>query len=439
MKKTILILFILIQSYAYAQLSTEQFKLDSTELVRKKTLTSLTNDIKNLVLANEANTSKAKLDEIANNLKAFGDKQITPLSGDVTITKGEFSTPETRAMVDYALNEAIDTFVPNLKNSIAGKNVLVYGESHFKGINQYKIIKTELDKLDENYQKLSTKIKYSGPAAALGSLALGISVVRAVADLATIFNTESKIIVNNESVSESYIISKIVKKLGNNNFFYPSIFPIKPTNDSTLLDILKKIENSKNQVEIEIEFFKDKKLDDQGTTINNLSENIKKKNIEFANLTIELYKAKKANLDTVKIKKSIDLVKTEIKGDELKLKILSKNLNQNIEIFQNINKEYDSIRERLNFIVDKENNRSALESLLVVEQIFKLINEDAVTLKVSASGIGSTIIKKSKWKTKVNSIGSVQIEYLLFDKLGKIVDSSAFNKFGEKITNNNLR
>ncbi|MDP1815852.1 MAG: hypothetical protein Q8K92_15505 [Leadbetterella sp.] len=439
MKKTILILFTLTQSYAYAQLSTEQFKLDSTELARKKTLTSLTNDIKNLVLANEANTSKAKLDEIANNLKAFGDKQITPLSGDVTISKGEFSTPETKAMVDDALNEAIATFETNLKKSISDKNVLVYGEPHFKGINQYKIIKAELDKLAKNYQKLSIKINNPGPAAALGSIALGFSVVRAVADLSTIFNTESKIIVNNELVSESYIISKIVKKLGNKNFFYPSIFPIKPIIDSELLKMLKVIEDNKNQVNIDIENFKDTKPDEEGNTINKLNEKINKKNIDLANLTLDLFKAKKANMDTVNIKKSIDLVKTDIKGDELKLKQLSKKLNEYIEIFKNINNENDSINERLNFIVDKENNRNALESLLVVEQIFNLINDDAVTLKVSASGIGSTIIKKNKWKTKVNSIGSIQIEYLLFDKLGKIIDSDAFNKFGEKSTYNNLR
>lgn len=439
MKKTVLLLSIFIQSLAYAQLSTEQFKIDSTELARKKTLTSLSNDIKNLVLANEANTSKAKLDEIANNLKAFGDKQITPLSGDVTITKGEFSTPETIAMVDEALNEAIYTFESNLKKSIADKNVLIYEESHIKGINQYKIIKTELDKLNINYKALSNKINNPGPAAAAGSLALGISVVRAVADLATIFNTESKIIVNNELVSESYIISKVVKKLGNTNFFYPSIFPIKPIIDSELLKVLKDIEDNKNQIDIDIEKFKNEKTYKEGNTINKLNVKINKKNINLANLTIDLFKAKKANVDTVNIKKSIDLVKIDIKGDELKLEQLSKKLNEYLEILKKINKEYDSIKERLNFIVDKINNRNALETLLVVEQIFKLIEEDALTLKISANGIGATIIKKNKWKTKVNSIGSIQIEYLLFDKEGKIIDSDAFNKYGEKSTNNKLR
>ncbi|GGD72907.1 hypothetical protein GCM10011514_41250 [Emticicia aquatilis] len=417
--------------------ATKQFKKDSTELARKKTLTGLANDINGLERTDDAAISKAKLDEISNNLKAFGENKLTPLSGDITISEGKFSTAETKALVDDALNGAIQQFKNSLTASIGDKEVLVYDASHFKGIYQYRIIESELKKISSNYEDLKNEITppVVEPSSVAAGIALGVSVARAVADLATIFKTETQITVNNETVAESYIISKIVKELNNKKFYYPSLFPINPTDDSELLKKLSEIEASKDKILAGIKKFKkDKK-------INETNENIDKKNTELAKKNVELLKAKKDSpKDTINIKKEINIINGEIAVLKQSIEAVSKTLSGFEEELKKINTEYDLITESLKQAINKETNVTAMGILLSVEQIYKKLKTDsALTLRISANGIGTTIVKKSQWKTKLSSTGALQIEYLLFEKSGKILDSDAFNKYGEKSFNNNLR
>lgn len=357
----------------------------------------------------------------------LGENKIEPLSGNITISGGTVSTAEVRSLI----NVLVDDSAGKIKNIIENKssNIIVYHPAYYNTIPQYFVVETHLDRLEKEFTDLQTKLNGGAQPASAAAIAVGISVVQAIAQLATMFRTETQILVNDEVLDESTIVSKIVGASPGKSYYYPSKYPINLINmkSSSLLTALGKIEDKKISIKT--------LLNDRQKTVDDKDGSILKKNQEIVDETKKLLNSRlQRKADTTTIKVEIEKLKLELGQLEKDKKILADGLSKAQKPFEALVEKHDKVKEQLDTITDKENNVSALGVLLRLEQIVNKIEKDAAaTLRVSASAKGTNKITKFLWKSTLKSSAAIELQYQLFDKDGKILAADAFMKYGSKI------
>jgi hypothetical protein len=422
MKKQILFIIMLFSSFSIigqnkeTDEATKKWKIDSTAIAREKFLLNAAKDVNQIKNDQAASDLKAKNDEIKSNLAVLGDNKLTSLNGNVTISAGTVSTAQTRLKVHRALNIAIKDFsIPNDVKEI----VIVYSPTYYTSIPLFKVAKSKLESIVKEFEKLAGDSKKTSPTASLAGIATAISLVNAVANLGTLFKTETQLFVKDESIAESIMISKLKKNTPNTQFYYPSLYPPNlGKSESGVLKLLNKIDELNESIEDNIKTKKDTDLKEYEGKLDVLEKNL----ISFK---AELAMRKLDKLDTTGVTRKIVKANEELallKSENKVIVSFIKGLTTKLDV---IRTEYKKIKDALDVVVDKENNLTALGLFIKIENLVELMNAGAKTLRVSASSKGTDQIKKSLWTTKLKNSATVEIEYQLFNNDGSIHSADA--------------
>lgn len=370
---------------------------------------------------------QAEQDQKLANAKALkellGENKVESLSGNITISEGKVSTAEVRSLI----NNLLDSNARKIKDTIEKKssNIIVYHPAYYNTIPQYFVVKNRLERLSKEFKNF----KEGKPnLASVAGIAVGISVVQAIAQLATMFRTETQILVNDEVLDESTIVSKIAGDSPTKSYYYPSKYPIKliDMKSSTLLTTLGGIEDSKESIKSKLNDIQ-QRIDTTDTAILKKSQNIVDETKKL--LTSRLLR----ETDTTTIKVKIEKLKLDLGQLEKEKNNLTNGLGKTQKTFEELLEKCDKVTEQLDMITDKENNVSALGVLLRLEKIVEKIEKDsATTLRVAASAKGTNKITKFLWKSTLKSSAAIELQYQLFDKDGKILAADAFMKYDNK-------
>ncbi len=399
------------------ELQLKKFKSDSALLAQQKILLSLSKENQELVL-------NSKIDEISKSIKAFGDSKPTALSGDISFSQGSFTTAEIKNLT----NNLLDTVINNFKDILKDKStVIIYNESMFSGINQYRIIVNELDILHKNFISLKGKVENDiSKASVLGGVALGISAVKAVADLSTLFKTEIQRQVISEQIPESYLVSILARNIDSNTkLYYPLIVPMLPNIDSsTLLSHLREIEIMSVDIKGSMKKYDLTNL----ITVNEEKIALLKKEIDEKKLELsKLGKDKKQKIES--IKSEIESNQKAIEEMTNRIKVPQKYLKNYEEELKGLLTEFEIINKALEQTVETNSPKKAKEVLLGIEALDNKLKSKSYILKVKASSIGTNIIRKKLWKTTLTTSGLVELEYLLFNHEGQIVSGNTYSSY----------
>ncbi|WP_138485369.1 hypothetical protein [Dyadobacter bucti] len=427
MKKIVLTVFaqICIFCCAHAQ-STEQFKLDSTALSQQKIILELQKQILDIKQAqidynktSESSDFKTEIDKVKAYKEILGDSKPEALSGNITVSEGKVSSAETRSLV----HDALKTGILEIQKDIKVKritDIVIYNSPYFRGIPQYSILKSNLELLKRSYDQFNTSLTgVTRDAAFLTTLAAGIAVVNAIGQLGTLFKTETSIVESIEYLNESLVVAKLANGL-DANYYYPALYPISSSGESEIAKLLIQIENIRLTIT--------GKLDDTQTAINTLDQEVAKKEAEITTDNSKLTKAKsqKNQLLIKSLELSIKVKSTEVEQLKAARKpLLDKLTNWRVR-FESIDKDFAKVKEKLEEIIDKENNLSALAISSQIEQIIKKISAGAKTLRITTKAISTNKITKFLWISTLKSTAAVEIEYLIFDSDGKIIASNTF-------------
>lgn len=422
MKKLILIIFVSLCSFTgigqnkEVDESTKKWKVDSATVAREKFLLNIAKEINQIKNDQSTSDFTTRNNEIKSNLTVLGDTKPTSPSGGVTISAGAISTAETRLKIHKALNIAIKDFtIPNDVKEI----IIVYSPTYYTSIPHFKVAKSKLEVIVKEFEKLDGDSKKTSPTASLAGIATAISLVNAVANLGTLFKTETQLFIKDESIAESIIISKLKKNTPNTQFYYPSLYPPNlGKNESEVLKLLNKIDELNVSIEDNIKTKKDTDLKQYEGKLDVLEKNL----ISFK---AELATRKLDKLDTTAITKKIIEANKDLTLLKSENKVIINFIKGLTTKFDVIRTEYKKIKDALDVIVDKENNLTALGLFIKIENLVELMNAGAKTLRVSASSKGTDQIKKSLWTTKLKNSAAVEIEYQLFNNDGSIHSADA--------------
>lgn len=448
-------------------------KKDSLELAQLKIKLEkekLTRELSDLDKKAKDDATKAQIDLYKAQKDLIGGTAPTALSGSITISKGDVTMAETRALVHRSLDKMIGEFIANLKNSTCSpipcddqnkKKIIIYNSDIYQSFPDYEALIKELDMLESKYnQEISKLNSFLGlaPAGVVGTIAVASEIVKSLANLATLFRTETEFKVNEEVISEEVLVSKFRMKdfCCNRTYYYPSIVPMKVVETSPLLSGIKKLDIATDSLEAKIKEFEKTKILPLQSNLQKLKEFEKRsrtfldKNISSKSLSAsdkfvleELYNdienefglGADVSLDINGLKKEIEDIKSKIRENEANLKDEEGNLNPVKENSKKLNEVVATIKTSLSEVIDEEKRSTLLRELLVAESVIDEVDKGAYTLKLTASSIGTNRIRKNLIFSTLKHSAFTEINITLFEyrKLALSMSEQLYVPFRKKL------
>lgn len=277
MKNLICVFALVILPMTFYGQSAIDLKKDSLELVQlrlKIEKEKLNRELNDLDKKAKDDATKAQLELYKAQKELIGGTAPTPLTGSITISKGDVTMAETRALIHRSLDKMIKNFVDSLKYSTCyplpcdDKNkqkIIIYNNDIYQAFPDYEALIKELHILELRYNQQTSKLNdFLGrnPNSFVGTIAVASEVVKSLANLATLFRTETEFKVNEEIISEEVLVSKLRMKdiCCNRTYYYPPIVPMKIVEESPLLFGIKKLDMATDSLEGKIKEFERTKV-----------------------------------------------------------------------------------------------------------------------------------------------------------------------------------
>jgi len=454
--------------YGQSAIDLKKDSLEVAQLRLKIEKEKLTRELNDLDKKAKDDATTAQLELYKAQKELIGGTAPTPLTGSITISKGDVTMAETRALVHRSLDKMIKNFVDSLKYSTCyplpcdDKNkqkIIIYNNDIYQAfpdyealIEQLKILKSQYEDQKTLFDKVITKEK---EPTAVGGIAIAKTVIESLTSLATLFRTETEFKVNEEVISEEVMVSKfrMFDDCCSRDYIYPALFPPRILASNLLLTELKNIDAARNTLENKIkDYVKDniEKVKDKVDEFKNLDKEINDviKKLDGKKV-LEAQDEQTITALNAKIKKStgkeivfttpfptdpkivVALLKNKSEKD---ISGLINNLETNIKDAQstidpfneNIKKLNDVVGElktSLNEVIDEQKKTTLLRKLLVAESILKEIQNGAYTLRLTASSIGTNRIRKNLIFSTLKHSAFTEINFMLFKDSGLIKSS----------------
>lgn len=273
-----------------------------------------------------------------------------------------------------------------------------------------------------------------GLTAVLAAPAIATGIVKSIAELVSLFRTDTEIKNKTLTVAEDFIVSCLAKNLPYITVYYPSLYPPMLPDDgekTKFVVILRAVRANAHAARGEmkqVDSVIERVVAAQNETQTALASKKSEITANEVALNAETDAAKRAALET-------ELQK--LRGEQSALES-RRSLSQTLA-------DLNEAKDKLNFLVttaaevlggldapDATTKTTPLVKLLGIARLHELINKPGTyTLRFTTTANGATTIRKKFywWNTEVLHTAGANLVYQLFDKQGRIAQANTFQAY----------